>query len=203
MKDYPKPVIGLVGGIGSGKSAVADDFESLGCLVIRSDRIVHEVLEQPAVKAALRQWWGDEILTADGRVDRRAVARRTFNNPAELEQLNRLVHPKVDEMRCDLMAAHRQNPAVKAVVWDTPLLMETGLYKQCDAIIFVNAPFEQRLARVQAARGWTADELKIREDRQASLDKKKEISDDEINNEGDKVARLSQVRRVLSRILTV
>lgn len=203
MKDYPKPVIGLVGGIGSGKSAVADDFESLGCLVIRSDRIAHEVLEQPAVKAALRQWWGDEILAADGRVDRRAVARRTFNNPVELERLNWLVHPKVDEIRRDLMAAYRQSSAVKAVVWDTPLLVETGLYKQCDAIIFVNAPFEQRLARVQAARGWTADELKIREDRQASLDKKKEISDDVIDNGGDKAARLSQVRRVLSRILKV
>ncbi len=203
MKDYPKPVIGLVGGIGSGKSAVADDFESLGCLVIRSDRIAHEVLEQPAVKAALRQWWGDEILAADGRVDRRAVARRTFNNPVELERLNRLVHPKVDEIRRDLMAAYRQSSAVKAVVWDTPLLVETGLYKQCDAIIFVNTPFEQRLARVQAARGWTADELKIREDRQASLDKKKEISDDVIDNGGDKAARLSQVRRVLSRILKV
>ncbi len=203
MKDYPKPVIGLVGGIGSGKSAVADDFESLGCLVIRSDRIAHEVLEQPAVKAALRQWWGDEILAADGRVDRRAVARRTFNNPVELERLNWLVHPKVDEIRRDLMAAYRQSSAVKAVVWDTPLLVETGLYKQCDAIIFVNAPFEQRLARVQAARGWTADELKIREDRQASLDKKKEISDDVINNGGDEAARLSQVRRVLSRILKV
>ena len=203
MKDYPKPVIGLVGGIGSGKSAVADDFESLGCLVIRSDRIAHEVLEQPAVKAALRQWWGDEILAADGRIDRRAVARRTFNNPVELERLNRLVHPKVDEIRRDLMAAYRQSPAVKAVVWDTPLLVETGLYKQCDAIIFVNTPFEQRLARVQATRGWTADELKIREDRQASLDKKKEISDDVINNGGDEAARLSQVRRVLSRILKV
>ncbi len=203
MKDYPKPVIGLVGGIGSGKSAVADDFESLGCLVIRSDRIAHEVLEQPAVKAALRQWWGDEILAADGRVDRRAVARRTFNNPVELERLNWLVHPKVDEIRRDLMAAYRQSSAVKAVVWDTPLLVETGLYKQCDAIIFVNTPFEQRLARVQAARGWTADELKIREDRQASLDKKKEISDDVIDNGGDKAARLSQVRRVLSRILKV
>ena len=203
MKDYPKPVIGLVGGIGSGKSAVADDFESLGCLVIRSDRIAHEVLEQPAVKAALRQWWGDEILAADGRVDCRAVARRTFNNPVELERLNWLVHPKVDEIRRDLMAAYRQSSAVKAVVWDTPLLVETGLYKQCDAIIFVNAPFEQRLARVQAARGWTADELKIREDRQASLDKKKEISDDVIDNGGDKAARLSQVRRVLSRILKV
>ncbi len=203
MKDYPKPVIGLVGGIGSGKSAVADDFESLGCLVIRSDRIAHEVLEQPAVKAALRQWWGDEILAADGRVDRCAVARRTFNNPVELERLNRLVHPKVDEIRRDLMAAYRQSSAVKAVVWDTPLLVETGLYKQCDAIIFVNTPFEQRLARVQAARGWTADELKIREDRQASLDKKKEISDDVIDNGGDKAARLSQVRRVLSRILKV
>ncbi len=203
MKDYPKPVIGLVGGIGSGKSAVADDFESLGCLVIRSDRIAHEVLEQPAVKAALRQWWGDEILAADGRVDRRAVARRTFNNPVELERLNWLVHPKVDEIRRDLMAAYRQSSAVKAVVWDTPLLVETGLYKQCDAIIFVNAPFEQRLARVQAARGWTADELKIREDRQASLDKKKEISDDVIDNGGDEAARLSQVRRVLSRILKV
>ena len=203
MKDYPKPVIGLVGGIGSGKSAVADDFESLGCLVIRSDRIAHEVLEQPAVKAALRQWWGDEILAADGRVDRRAVARRTFNNPVELERLNWLVHPKVDEIRRDLMAAYRQSSAVKAVVWDTPLLVETGLYKQCDAIIFVNTPFEQRLARVQAARGWTADELKIREDRQASLDKKKEISDDVINNGGDEAARLSQVRRVLSRILKV
>ena len=203
MKDYPKPVIGLVGGIGSGKSAVADDFESLGCLVIRSDRIAHEVLEQPAVKAALRQWWGDEILAADGRVDRRAVARRTFNNPVELERLNWLVHPKVDEIRRDLMAAYRQSSAVKAVVWDTPLLVETGLYKQCDAIIFVNTPFEQRLARVQATRGWTADELKIREDRQASLDKKKEISDDVIDNGGDKAARLSQVRRVLSRILKV
>src|SRR5436190_23359086 len=90
---HEKPIIGITGGIGSGKSFVARLFGELGCVVIDSDAQVRAAYERPDVKATLRQWWGAEAFDAAGNVSRPAIARRVFADPAERARLEGLVHP--------------------------------------------------------------------------------------------------------------
>jgi dephospho-CoA kinase len=199
-----KPIIGIVGGIGSGKSLVARLFGELGCLVIDSDAQVREAYAAPAVKATLREWWGPEVFRADGDVDRAAIARRVFPDPTQRQRLERLLHPLVDEARRRAMQAAADDPRgtqVLAFVWDTPLLFEVGLDSQCDAVVFVEAPDALRLARVRQNRGWDEAELARREKFQWPLDKKKALSDHVVTNTADADDAREQVRLLLSRIL--
>jgi dephospho-CoA kinase len=204
-----KPIIGIVGGIGSGKSFVAKLFGELGCLVVDSDAQVRDAYRNPAVVETLRGWWGDEVVNPDGSVNRSAVAARVFTQPAEKLRLEQLVHPMVHDARAHQMDAASKDPQVVAFIWDTPLLLEAGLAGQCDAIVFVDAPFEQRLARVKARNDWDEVELLRREKSQLALDSKRALSDYVITNTAEAkdadsaMAGLrEQVRRVLSQILT-
>src|ERR1700712_2002924 len=96
---HGKPIIGISGGIGSGKSFVARLFGELGCVVIDSDAQVRIAYDLPRVKQALREWWGDGVFDAGGNVSRSAVARRVFADPAERARLEGLLHPLVAQMR--------------------------------------------------------------------------------------------------------
>lgn len=206
-----KPIIGIAGGIGSGKSYVARLFGEEGCLVIHSDEVAHEAYQQEAVRQTLRQWWGLGVFKPDGSLDRAAVAARVFEQPEQRRRLEGLIHPIVNAMRERRMREVAGDPAVKAFVWDTPLLFETGLDRECDAVVFVDAPFELRLARVARTRGWDRAELERREKSQMPLDKKRQLSDDVIANSveagtaeagrGEPEVARGQVREVLSRIL--
>ena len=196
-----KPVIGIAGGIGSGKSYVASLFAELGCAVIDSDAQVKAAYADPDVRRTLKSWWGDEVFLPDGSINKQSIARRVFADEAERRRLEGLIHPWVAEARRREMAAAAADPDVVAYVWDTPLLFEVGLNAECDAVVFVDAPFEQRLARVRATRGWDEAELLRREKSQWPLDKKKRMSDDVLKNTADADDARGQVRQVLSRIL--
>lgn len=199
---YPKPIIGLTGGIGSGKSSMARELGRLGCLVINSDELAHQALHLPEVKAQLNQWWGTSILdNSTGQVDRAAVGRIVFGHPAELAKLTALLHPHVAALREKLMATAASDSNISAIVWDSPLLVESGLHTQCNAIIFVKASKQARLNRLKMARGWDAAELTRREGLQLPLDKKEKLADYYIDNDGDVTVGLSQVRSILARIL--
>jgi dephospho-CoA kinase len=196
-----KPVIGIVGGIGSGKSFVAQLFAELGCLVISSDEQVTAAYRDPRVLATLHWWWGEDVIAADGSLNRRAVAQRVFADPQQRKRLEELIHPLVNAARQRAMDAAKDDPEVTAFVWDTPLLLETGLNKQCDAVVFVEAPEPSRQARVRENRGWEGGELARREKSQWPLDRKREISDYVISNTADAGFARGQVSDVLSRIL--
>ena len=196
-----KPVIGIAGAIGSGKSFIAKLFGELGCLVIDSDVQVRAAYQDPRVKRTLREWWGDAVFGEGGAVNRGAVGRRVFADAAERRRLEGLIHPIVNEARKWEMAAAAGDPQVLAYVWDTPLLFEAGLADQCDAIVFVDAPAEQRLERVRRSRGWDEAELLRRQKLQWPLDKKAAISDHVLTNTADADYARGQVRDVLSLIL--
>lgn len=196
-----KPIIGIVGGIGSGKSFIAKLFGEQGCLVTDSDQMSRDAFGDASVKHTLRQWWGNLVFEPSGEVDRSAVARKVFTIPSERHRLERLIHPIVNHMRQRLMQQHADNPAIRAFVWDTPLLVETGLHEQCDAIVFVDAPLSIRQQRVCETRGWSGGELEKRENSQTPLDKKREIADYVLVNTADAENARAQVRDVLSRIL--
>ncbi|MGN6627992.1 MAG: dephospho-CoA kinase [Tepidisphaeraceae bacterium] len=194
-----KPIIGVVGGIGSGKSFIARCFGELGACVIDSDALVHQVYTQPEVRQILKDWWGDAVFNADGSVNRRAIAARVFTDASALRRLEELVHPLVNQARDRLMRAAASDPAVTAFVWDTPLLLETGAQDRCDAVVFVDVPEEIRLQRV-AARGWDADELRRREKLQMALDKKRLLSQYVVSNAADADSARLLVRNLFAQI---
>jgi len=196
-----KPVIGIVGGIGSGKSYIADLFGQLGCFVSKSDEHVHDAYRRPEVIEQVRKWWGDEVISPDGEVDRRAIARRVFNDPGALKRLEALIHPLVGQIRDEKTQEALKSGDVKAIIWDIPLLYEVGLDGHCDAVVFVDAPLELRQQRVMQTRGWQPDELLRREKSQLPLDKKRELAQYIVHNTADAAIARRQVEAVLSRIL--
>ncbi|MEX0653428.1 MAG: dephospho-CoA kinase [Phycisphaeraceae bacterium] len=196
-----KPVIGLLGAPGSGKSFVARLFEREGAAVIDADRLARETLDEPAVREQVRQWWGPGVLDADGRIDRKALGAIVFDNPEALHQLESLVHPRVHERRQALREQHGADPAVRAIVEDSPLLLEQGVDAECDVLVFVDASRAVREQRVRETRGWSSAELDRREKNQASLDMKRNRADYVLDNGvGEPLVR-EQARHALSQIL--
>ncbi len=198
------PVIGIVGGIGSGKSAVAAALAAEGCLVCDSDALAAQAYEDPAVVATLRAWWGDRAFappdaTGRARPDRGRIARIVFEDAAERARLEGLIHPWIAARREALFAA--PPPGTRALVVDAPLLLEAGLGPQCDAVLYVDTPLPARQARVRATRGWDAAEHSRRESAQWPLDRKRAAAHHVIRNEGSPSALRAHVRRVLVAVL--
>ncbi len=196
-----KPIVGIAGGIGGGKTFVARLFADLGCAVITADDQVRAAYADPAVRATLRQWWGDAAFDPDGTVRRTAVADRIFTAAQDRLRLERLLHAWVAADRDRAMAAVEADPAVAAFVWDTPLLFEVGLDRRCDAVVFVDVPEADRVARVTRQRGWAAGELTRRQNLQMPLDKKREMSDYVVVGTADAAAIRDQIQTVLSRLI--
>ena len=122
------PIIGIVGGVGSGKSFVAKLFGELGCLVISSDEQVSQAYALPDVRRQVAAIWGDDLFDADGVLNRKRLAAKVFTSPEDRRRLEALIHPVVARLRDDAM----RSSAVSAVrpvafVWDTPLLFEAEM----------------------------------------------------------------------------
>jgi dephospho-CoA kinase len=190
------PLIGIVGGIASGKSLVAEILESQGAAVISADALAHEVLEYEDVKRAARERWGAKIFTPEGDVDRSALAKIVFapppDGPRERKHLELLIHPEVGRLTAKRLEQLQQDKRIKAVVLDVPLLVEAGYDKLCDKILFVDAPREQRMARARA-RGWQTDDFERREATQEALATKREQADVVIDNSQTPAATRSQL----------
>lgn len=191
----------MAGGIGAGKTSVGQILESLGAALIDFDRLAHEELRAADIVATLRRWWGERICSSRGGVDHEAIAAIVFNDPRELDRLERLVHPRILRRGEVLIAKYTRDPTVKAVVLDAPKLFEGGLDRLCDAVIFVDAEWSSRAQRVAKTRGWTEEELKRRENLQNPLDLKKANADYVIVNHSGIDALRSQVERVFSSVL--
>ena len=198
----PKPVIGLAGGIGSGKSTAARLFAALNCAVIDADALAKAALDEPAVREQLVAWWGEAVLDpATGRIDRRAVSKQVFDRPDELARLESVIHPRVHAERQRLREQFQHDARFCAIVEDCPLLFEKGLAAECDVTVFVAADRAVRLARLTRGRGWTAAELDRREKNQWRLDKKAELADYCLENNAGEPELSLHVGRVLSQIL--
>jgi len=197
-----KPIVGLCGGVGAGKSMVAKEFEHLGCLVIDSDRLNHEVLRRPDVLQTVRDWWGDRVVAADGRPDHRRIAEIVFSNPDEKRRLESLVHPLIARLREDMIKAGDEDPAVEAIILDSPLLLESNLDRLCDSIVFVEASETRRLQRLQRERNWGRDELDRRQRCQKPLAAKRSRSDFVINNDGPVGQLCPQVADIFGKVVS-
>ncbi|MBL4700567.1 MAG: dephospho-CoA kinase [Phycisphaeraceae bacterium] len=196
-----KPVIGLTGGIGSGKSFVASLLKQLGCGVIDSDRFSRQALSDPEICSQIKNIWGDTLFLDDGRLNRQAMAQRVFTSPNQLKQLEQIIHPYVHKLRTVNRKQMLENPAIIAVVEDCPLLYETGLDSEVDVTIFIAVETKIRLSRVHLTRGWSELELIKREKNQLKLDTKAKYADYVINNNGSEKECSDQISLVLSKIL--
>jgi len=179
--------IGLIGGVASGKSRVAQMLAELGAGVLDADRVSHVVLaEDSTVHEALRRRWGEDVFTSDGRVDRGAIAKRVFgageNVVAEREFLEGLLHPKIRERLVE-QARELAEQGVPAIVLDAPLLLEAGWNFLCDVVLLIDASRENRLARVRI-RGWSEVQFDQREAAQWPIVKKRGAADVVLNNDG-------------------
>lgn len=182
----PMRVIGLVGGIGAGKSAVAHALAKRNFHVIDADKDAKAALDRPDVLRQLVTWWGEDILTLDKRIDRKKLAEIVFADPTQRTKLESLIHPIVRSDRQQVIA-HARSEGKAGVVIDAPLLFEAGSDKECDVVWFVDAPLADRQNRVKS-RGWDANELLRREAAQLPLDEKKRRSQVVITNDGDLAA---------------
>lgn len=195
-------VVGLLGGIGSGKTMVAQQLAEMGACVLDADRAGHEVLELPDVKHAAVERWGSGILGPDGRIDRRRLAEIVFTptseGVAERLFLQQLTHPRIARRLVD-EAQHRGREGFRVAVLDAPLLLEAGWDKLCDILVFVEAPRPLRLARIQA-RGWSIKEFADRESVQASLDAKRRRADWVIDNSRSPEQTRDQLVRLWDRL---
>jgi len=195
-----KPVIGIAGGIGSGKSEVARLLGTLGCAVIDADALSREAFNRPEIQHAMISAWGERVVGDDGSVSRSRVAKLVFGDEGERRRLEQMIHPWIATQRAALRSEAMLDPAVVAVVEDAPLLFEVGIDKTCDATIFVDASQAVREARVKSSRGWSPEELAAREKSQLPLDKKRKRADYVIENNVDRASCLEQLHDVLSRI---
>ena len=189
-------VVGLLGGVGSGKSAVAALFKEYGARTVDADRIAHGVLDVPAVRRRILAWWGPDVLRR-GRVDRAEVARRVFESPAERKRLNALVHPRIGRELTREIARARRRGGVLVV--EAALLLETGSDGACDVLVYVEAPRAVRSRRA-ASRGWSDAEWRRRERSQWPLRRKKMKADYVIDNGGTLAAARKQVESILQEI---
>jgi dephospho-CoA kinase len=190
-------IVGLLGGVASGKSYVAGLFCRLGAALLDADGAGHEVLREPEVESAARRRWGGEVFGPDGRIDRSRLAGIVFaaapDGPRELEYLEQLTHPRIEDLlrrqARQLEAAGRQ-----VAVLDAPVMLKAGWDAFCDILVFVDAPREVRLARARG-RGWTEDEFAAREAAQESLEAKRQRADMVIDNSGSPEATQAQLER--------
>lgn len=195
-----KPILGIVGGIASGKSFVSQTLESLGCCVIDSDAIAHDTYRRPNVIQTLRNWYGQSVIDANGAVNRRAIGSRVFSDPIERKRIEALLHPLINDERDARMQQAAKDTKIRAFVWDSPLLIEAGLHTQCDGVLFVDTPAEVRLRRVRDSRGWDAVELERRERSQMSLEEKRRHATDIVAGDLNQITLRSQLESILTRL---
>lgn len=198
----PTRIVGVLGGIASGKSAVARMLAGTGGVLVDADEIARRVMEDPAVRAELRAAFGSDVLLPDGSPDRAKLAARVFASRADRERLEALTHPRIrDRIRRAIEAALERG--VPRIVLDVPLLVENeaqhGLLSRCHELWFVDARPELRDARARLARNWQEGEVERRERHQLPLAEKRALADVVITNEGTLAELETAVRRSLAQ----
>jgi len=174
-------IVGLTGGIGSGKTTVCRIFEQLGIPVFYADDEAKALYNIPQVAQRVAEALGADVLDESGAVNRKKMASAIFSDPAKLAAINALIHPLVKERFSVWMKEQEQQAPY--CIREAAILIESGSYKDCDKIILVTAPEEQRIARVMLRDGSEYEQVRDRIRSQMSEDEKKNYADYIILNE--------------------
>lgn len=177
-------ILGLTGNIGSGKSMVAHYLEKLGAVVIDADILAREVVEpgKPAL-LDIQSYFGEDFLNADGSLNRKLLALRVFNSPADLLKLNEITHPRISQALEEYIKNY-QAQGKEAVVYEAALIFEKNFSEICDCIWVVAAPEESILGRLQLRDGLSPEEGRLRLNSQMSFAEMSKRADEIIINDG-------------------
>ena len=193
----PPIVVGLCGGIGSGKSYVAELLKDLGAQVFDADRVGHNVLREDKVKEVLHQRWGNQVFRSNGEVDRQAVASIVFggddNAVAELRFLQSVSHPIIQHALEEFIETFHLAGNSVLIVIDAALLFEAEWDQCCDQVIFVDCSESVRWQRCRE-RGWSDEEISQRHAFQIEVQEKRRRSDLILDNSGTRDNTLSQLQ---------
>lgn len=194
--------MGLIGGVGSGKSSVARRVAARRSIdIVDGDQAGHAVLLDPAVKQQLREQFGDTIFDASGEVIRPALGRLVFGDSAEhrtrREALERIVHPRIRHALETQINSSRSRADLDAVLLDAAVMLEAKWNDICDCVAFIDVPRDERLRRVVASRGWSEQEFQRREASQLSVADKRRASDVVIDNSADLDTAADQLERAI------
>ncbi len=200
------PVIGLIGGVGSGKSAVARWIGNhKNVVIIDGDSIGHQILKTPETNKEIRSRFSDAVLHEQGDVDRNRLGRMVFGSSSEHRQaraeLEQIVHPKIRKEIINRIQVARSSENYEAIILDAAVLLEAGWNDLCNVVVFVEASEECRLKRVAHSRGWDENRLKSRESSQFSLDEKRKAADEIIDNTGTLQESGAQLEKILERTI--
>ncbi|TKD55002.1 dephospho-CoA kinase [Micrococcus luteus] len=199
VAERPRVHVGLTGGIAAGKSAVARVLQERGALLVDSDALARLVLEKGSDGlAAVRDEFGDRVITADGELDRVEMARIVFGDERARQRLNRIVHPRIRAAARRIVAEAGPDAVV---VQDVPLLVETGQADAFDLVIVVEAPLEERLRRMVEDRGMSRADAEARIAAQATDEQRRAVADVVIVNDADLERLASVANQVWDRFL--
>ncbi len=192
ISQHPKCVVGLIGGIGSGKSQVAAEFARHGAKIINADQLGHEALEEPNIREQIFRNWGSEIGSGEN-IDRRKLGAIVFAQPKERKRLEDLVFPYIEQrIQEEIDSADEE-----LIILDAAILLETGWGKRCSCVVYVHASYQTRLQRLTEKRGWNEKEVLQRSKAQMSLTDKVSQADFVVNNDGT----LEELAKEVSRLL--
>ena len=197
----PKKIIGILGGIGSGKSTVANEFEKLGCAVISADQLAAELLDDKKIKSAIIRTFGRDVLDEENNINRVKVSEIVFFSQKNVEKMNAILHPPILRQTNLLIDKYNQTEDIKAIILDMPLLVEVGWQNKCDYLIFVSSSEEKKNHRIRKNYPKNTENIKKREKFKISLDKKADIAHYIIDNNSDLKTLAEQVARIFSKIL--
>lgn len=197
------PVIGMTGGIGSGKSSIVRQVTSVRLRIIDADRIGHDVLKRPHIRTRVVRRFGDCLLNSDGQISRPELARLVFGDSPDqrqaLQDLNAIVHPEIrNEIQAQINAVPEEE--TDAIIVDAALLLEARWSDLCDALVFVDTPLPLRQQRV-AKRDWSAREHADRERSQLPVEEKRRRSHCVIDNSGTLESAVSQLEQAIRHLI--
>lgn len=195
-----KPVIGLIGGIGSGKSAVSAEFARHGGRIISGDQLGHEALRQPAIRDRVIQRFGQGIVGPDGGITRRALGAIVFADPQARRDLEALVFPYIEQRIREEIESAQSAVDVRFILLDAAIMLETGWNKVCDWLVYIHVPRELRLERLNRQRGWSEKEVTARELAQMPLTDKATQADFTVDNSGSLPETARQVYHLLGQL---
>ncbi len=192
--------IGITGGIGTGKSTVAEIIRERGLSIVDADQVAREVVQpgSPGLQSVVDQF-GSQVLNQDQSLDRQALAQIVFQDPKKLELLEQILHPLIQARVAHYKERFRASGASFAF-YDIPLLFEKNMKNQFDLVIVVNAPREQIIERLRRRNKWSSQEIESRIRAQIPLDQKIAAADFVVQNDGDLAHLREQVMAIVSKI---
>ncbi len=194
-------IVGVTGGLGTGKSTVARLLERWGAHRLDADAMARAVIAPgtPGWRAVQRAF-GTQVVRSHGRVDRRTLARLVFADPRQRARLNRIIHPRVRRLLQREVTRWQRRDPQGIVVLDVPLLIETGLHRRVDVVVLVMATPQQQVARLQRARGGSRASILQRARTQLPLTVKRRYADVRIDNTGSPAQTRQQVRALWKKL---